>query len=585
MANIFQTEEQRKKSFEAAGLTDKQIKGVELGKPTSQLTTDDLKEIGNIQLPENEPSYTISASSIKIPELQEIELSPVEQQLQDLLSERESISKNLLGEEKLRAEEEQRLGISEQRKKAQEYINQLQSLQAEEKAIPLQIQEEFKGRGVTAGGIVPIQTGRLRENAIKALTVNATLQGTLGNISLALDEVDRAVSQKYDPIREELKTNIERYNIIANSPLASVEQQNKARKLAEEDRKRNKILNEEKANYEAILSASVKAAVNGADTLTIRSIQKLLGDPKSENVVEANRLLSQFLPQKKEKTQDDGIKKLSALYSGSYTFQDRKKIPTFEEFIKQKEEEAQQSFSVETRNSLKAQYENEKQSIENSNLNTQRANKISMLSPLARDVFKEPKLYFTLTNTEKGKIATEIANTGLDAGNLVLGKKQKLAATQADDLVQARLAKSNIERISKLVESLGAQGPGIGQFRSANPFDDRVIELNNLITQTVPGLARGIFKEVGVLTDTDIDTYTRTIANPKLTKEQAETATRQLLETINNSILFQIEIYNALGYDLGTVETLFKDKYLLDTDPLISGFSGETDSGLKYTIE
>lgn len=128
--------------------------------------------------------------------------------------------------------------------------------------------------------------------------------------------------------------------------------------------------------------------------------------------------------------------------------------------------------------------------------------------------------------------------------------KKPLSSIQTTDLIQAQLSLSNVKRIDELINNLGSQGPAIGRFRSANPYDTKVVELQNLITQTVPSLARGIFKEVGVLTDTDIERYQATLANPKLTKEQAANATKQLLKTINRSINIQLDTYDAAGKDI-----------------------------------
>lgn len=137
-----------------------------------------------------------------------------------------------------------------------------------------------------------------------------------------------------------------------------------------------------------------------------------------------------------------------------------------------------------------------------------------------------------------------------------LAPKKPLGETQTTDLTQAQIARNNVKRISALIDSLGEQGPVIGRFRQANPYDTRVVELQNLITQTVPGLARGVFKEVGVLTDQDVERYTKTLANPKLTKEQAKIATDQLLETVNYSINTQLSTLDKAGRDVRDFDDL-----------------------------
>lgn len=168
-----------------------------------------------------------------------------------------------------------------------------------------------------------------------------------------------------------------------------------------------------------------------------------------------------------------------------------------------------------------------------------------------------------LTVDESAKLGLPYGTKRKEAFGAV--PKKALGETQTTDLTQAQLALRNIQRIEGLIADLGSQGPVIGRFREANPYDTRVVELNNLITQTVPGLARGIFKEVGVLTDTDIERYTKTLANPKLTKEQADNATRQLLETVNFSIRTQLDTLNKAGRDVREFEDLLDStsKYLL----------------------
>jgi len=145
-----------------------------------------------------------------------------------------------------------------------------------------------------------------------------------------------------------------------------------------------------------------------------------------------------------------------------------------------------------------------------------------------------------------------------DASYFVDGLGTPLSATERGDYIQALNAKQNIERIDQIIDELGQQGPVIGRVREKNPYDDKIVELDNLITQTVPGLARGIFKEVGVLTDSDIERYKSTIANPKLTADQAKTATRNLLQTINNSLQNQLAVHGDSGLNIRDVRLRFE---------------------------
>lgn len=69
-------------------------------------------------------------------------------------------------------------------------------------------------------------------------------------------------------------------------------------------------------------------------------------------------------------------------------------------------------------------------------------------------------------------------------------------------------------------------GPIIGAFRSANPWDTKAQVIKAQLSAIVPNLARGVYGEVGVLTDNDIKQYSKTL--PTLTST----------ESIRNAILY-----------------------------------------------
>lgn len=109
-------------------------------------------------------------------------------------------------------------GVNKESANLDTYNQQLNDINAnikglvnESKAIPLQIQEEFKNQGATDRGVAPIQTGRLRENAIKALTASSLADVLTANINnstirynAAKDKAKQAVDLKYEPIETEI---------------------------------------------------------------------------------------------------------------------------------------------------------------------------------------------------------------------------------------------------------------------------------------------------------------------------------------------------------------------------------------------
>lgn len=71
---------------------------------------------------------------------------------------------------------------------------QAQGLYAEAQGVPIQIQQESLGRGVTAGGVAPLETGRLREIALRSLPLQAQTLAAQAQVSSAQGDV--ATAQK-----------------------------------------------------------------------------------------------------------------------------------------------------------------------------------------------------------------------------------------------------------------------------------------------------------------------------------------------------------------------------------------------------
>lgn len=87
----------------------------------------------------------------------------------------------------------------------------LKGLSNEAKAIPLDDQNKATGLGITDAGLAPITTGRLRENAIKALTLSSegdALSSRIANSDTRLlrakEKAQQAVDLKYKPLEEDI---------------------------------------------------------------------------------------------------------------------------------------------------------------------------------------------------------------------------------------------------------------------------------------------------------------------------------------------------------------------------------------------
>lgn len=197
-----------------------------------------------------------------------------EQQAQSFTEQIQALNEQLLGQSELRATEEEEADIVGLTKTQQDLQSRLKAIQNEALAIPLQLQQEAEGRGITKAGLAPIQTGRLRTNAIQALGTASLLEASRGNLTLALDLVDRAVAQKYDPIREQIAVARANLDLILESPAFTLAEKNRAIAQKDiQDAKASAIAKQE-ANDKAISNYAIEAVRFGADAEQAKYIQE-----------------------------------------------------------------------------------------------------------------------------------------------------------------------------------------------------------------------------------------------------------------------------------------------------------------------
>lgn len=218
-------------------------------------------------------------------------INVLEQQIQSLLGQeseaagtQEDIMTNILsslqttqGRDSAQLTAEEQAGLPTQRKELQEMVGRLQQLRSEAMAIPLQIQEEFTGRGATRGGVEPIQTSRLRQNAIQSLTIGAQAQALQGNIALAQQQVNRAVDLQFKPIEDRLEFLQTAYTL--NKDVLEREDKKRAQQLEIALQERSRLITEQKEERKAVgnilttisqfpdVPQSVKEAVANSRTL------------------------------------------------------------------------------------------------------------------------------------------------------------------------------------------------------------------------------------------------------------------------------------------------------------------------------
>src|SRR3990167_3516315 len=175
------------------------------------------------------------------------------------------------GQKEAQFKAEETVGLPDFRKQLGDISGQIQSLQKEALAIPLQIQEEFKGRGVTKAGVAPIEIGRLRENAIKSLGLSAIAQTLQGNVALAQQQADKAVELEFAPKQAQL--DFLKLAHEMNKDTLNREDAKRSKALEIQLAERQRVLDKEKEDKDKIYTIRLEAARSGADSETIRQLQ------------------------------------------------------------------------------------------------------------------------------------------------------------------------------------------------------------------------------------------------------------------------------------------------------------------------
>ncbi len=205
--------------------------------------------------PELTPSPYVDSQGNALPTPGETEISKRLKEIQDL-------NNQDVGQSAYRTQQEAAQNIPGLQKTQTELQARLTTLANEEKAIPLQLQQESIGRGRTAGGLAPIQTAALRNNAIQSLSVGSLLEASRGNLTLAQDLVDRAVKAKFDPIEEQIRVKTANLNLLLKDPTLTLEEKNRAEaQLAIQEQAKAKV-EAAKVEETAIKKIATDAAAN-----------------------------------------------------------------------------------------------------------------------------------------------------------------------------------------------------------------------------------------------------------------------------------------------------------------------------------
>lgn len=260
---------------EALNNRQKALQNLNAGRPQNEgittITSDEMNVPPALNLPPQPQKDGFDFASIPITDIIGGQAPTQAEKDQTDLQKRllESVQK-LGGRTEAQLQAEQTAGLPEAQKRVQELNAQLTSLQAEFQAVPLQIQEESRGRGRTAAGVAPLQNARQRQIAIRALGVGALAQAAQGNLTLAQQTADRAVEMEFAPVEAQLQTLQTAYQL--NRDVLEREDKKRSERLGIMLQERERLLKNKKEEKQQIYNVGLLALQEGADQATAQKI-------------------------------------------------------------------------------------------------------------------------------------------------------------------------------------------------------------------------------------------------------------------------------------------------------------------------
>ena len=152
--------------------------------------------------------------------------------------------------------------------------------------------------------------------------------------------------------------------------------------------------------------------------------------------------------------------------------------------------------------------------------------KPSELSPGVREryIIERNKFFDKATATKDNDQIVEASYVWSDAPS----------QSESESLDKYKFTTDRLSELSNLLKNENT-GPMVGfwrKFKSGLGFDDKALLIKAQITKIIPGLARGVFNEVGVLTDQDVAMYARTIGNLNTPEEVNEALTNAAMDMV-----------------------------------------------------
>ena len=126
---------------------------------------------------------------------------------------------------------------------------------------------------------------------------------------------------------------------------------------------------------------------------------------------------------------------------------------------------------------------------------------------------------------------------------------EKLLQDQMKIISNVENARGTLADITERLATTTA-GPIWGRVVGLNPYDEAAVSVENMVNSLVPSLARGVFGEVGVLTDSDVARYKALIPNMRTDPKVAKLILDDLNRKLDNTKRINLDVWEKAGYDV-----------------------------------
>ena len=147
-----------------------------------------------------------------------------------------------------------------------------------------------------------------------------------------------------------------------------------------------------------------------------------------------------------------------------------------------------------------------------------------------------------IEETAEERMAKQQGKEG-GGGKTLLAEQTKILA----NIGEVAAALDSIEPELNAVEN---RGPIMGLIRGSNPYDVVAQRIEALVNGLVPKVARGVFGEVGVLTDQDIAHYKKILPSMRSQPELATILLSDLRRKLDQTRTANLDVFNRAGYDV-----------------------------------